>query len=105
MESKQSSVISTLLKELMNSHWPKCNSLAQMLADHETDEARDALVVALGAKRHHVRTAVIRALVQLGDPAVIDSIRPLVNDPAYETRVEAKNAVGSLEQRETKEQE
>lgn len=81
--------------KLLKSHWPKCNAFAEELAAIGTDEAKKALVSALKAKRHHIRTASIKALTSFGD-SVAEIIEPFLGDPAYETRMETKKAIKNL---------
>ena len=59
-------------------------------------EAKSALIVGLKAKRHHIRTACIKTLVKFDDKDLVYFIEPLLNDSAYETRIEAKKAIFSL---------
>lgn len=88
--------ISALEKELLNSHWPKCNKLAEEIFNIGGDEAKSALKAALKAKRHHVRTSAIVNLAKFNDAALICYIQEHLNDSAYETRTEAKKAIERL---------
>ena len=86
-----------ILKEsLIKSQWPKCNVLADELLSIGTEEAKNALVDALKAKRHHIRTASIKALAGFKDKSVVKIIENHLSDSAYETRIEAKNAIKLL---------
>lgn len=97
MGCKLDNEIKGLKEELLNSHWPKCNALAEEIASYNNEEAKNALIEALNkAKRHHIRTAAIKALVGFKDMSVIEYIEPLLNDPAYEPRMEAKKALKIL---------
>jgi HEAT repeat protein len=82
--------------KLMNAHWPKCNEIAEQVFSYETDEAKEVLISALKAKRHHIRTAAIRSLAKYNDSDLAEYIKPLLNDPAYETRMEAEKAIHIL---------
>ncbi|MCC5911436.1 MAG: HEAT repeat domain-containing protein [Clostridiaceae bacterium] len=87
----------TLLKErLLMSHWPKCNEIANELYEIGGEEAKLALLQGLKAKRHHIRTASIKTLTKFNDESSIEYIKAMLNDPAYETRMEAKKAIKEL---------
>ena len=88
--------IETLKKSLMQSHWPKCDTLTQQLTEIGTEEAKLVLIEALKAKRHHIRTAAIKGLVSFEDNNIVEIIRPLLGDPSYETRMEAKKGIKTL---------
>ena len=89
--------IQVLTNELLNSHWPKCNKLAEeILNSFDPEDAKIALIKALRAKRHHIRTAAIHELSKLNDTSIIDIIKKHLDDPAYETREEAKKALKLL---------
>ena len=81
---------------LSGSHWPVCDELADALAAISTGAARDALTGALRARRHHVRSAAIKALVRLGDRDVREAIERLIQDPSYEVRQDVKEALRQL---------
>lgn len=86
-----------LLKEqLLKSHWPKCDALASEISAINTDEAKNVLIEALKAKRHHIRTAAIKNLATFNDISLIPNIEPLLNDSAYETRMEAKKVIKQI---------
>lgn len=75
-----------LKQKLLDSHWPKCNEFAEEILKYNNDEAKEALIEALSqGKRHHVRTAAIKALAVFNDKSIVKHIEPLLNDPAYET--------------------
>lgn len=88
--------VSKLKTALLNSHWPKCNELANELLGIGTLEAKEALIEGLSAKRHHIRTASIKALVALHDESIALLLEKYLSDPAYETRIEAKKAIKAL---------
>jgi HEAT repeat protein len=88
--------VELLKKEIMRSQWPKCDGLAQALVAIGSDDARGALVLALEARRHHVRTAAIRGLVSLGAVDAVQYIERHLDDASYETRMAAKTAVKVL---------
>jgi len=87
-------LIRSLKASLLNSHWPKCNQIADEIASYNNQDAKNALVEALNSgKRHHIRTAAIKALVNFNEVEVVEQIEQCLNDPAYETRMEAKKAL------------
>ena len=88
--------VATIKGLLLKSHWPKCNELAECLYEIGTQEAKDALLDSLKAKRHHIRTAAIKSLTKFQDEALVEHIRPLLNDPAYETRMQAIDTIKEL---------
>ena len=85
-----------LKEQLMKSQCPKCEALASEIASVNTDEAKKVLIEALKAKRHHIRTAAIKNLVSFNDISLVSTIEPLLNDSAYETRMEAKQVIRQL---------
>ena len=87
---------------LLNSHWPRCNELANELLNIGTIEAKEALIEGLKAKRHHARTASIKALVGFNDESIADVLEKYLSDPAYETRIETKKAINALTGRNVK---
>lgn len=88
--------LESLTKALIDSHWPKCNQIAEEILLLNQEDAKKALIEAFNAKRHHVRTAALKAIVKLNDLSTIDNIKTLLDDPAYETRIEAKKALKIL---------
>jgi HEAT repeat protein len=82
-----------LKEQLLKSHWPKCDDLASEIALIGTPVAKNILIASLKGKRHHVRTAALRNLIRFNDLTLPSIIEPLLNDPAYETRMEAKKAI------------
>ena len=88
--------INQLKTKLIQSHWPNCINIAKELVVIGSDEAKQALLEALTAKRHHIRTASVEALANLNDPSIVPQIKPLLSDPAYETRMAAKSAIEHL---------
>lgn len=94
-------LIRTLKESLLNSHWPNCNQIASEIATHKNQYAKYALLEALNCgKRHHIRTASIKALINFNEIDVVEQIEKSLNDPAYETRMEAKNALRIMTGRE-----
>ena len=71
---------------LRDSHWPACDELAAALAQIGGEAARTQLLQALKARRHHVRSAAVKALATLGGDDVREAIQALANDPSYEVR-------------------
>lgn len=90
------SEINSLKENLLSSHWPKCNQIAEQLYSIGTEEAKNALINGLKGKRHHIRTASMRALAKFQDASLAEYIRPLLNDPSYEARVQAKDSIKQL---------
>jgi len=98
MENKK---INDLKNALINSQWPKCNAVAKELGDIGTEEAKNALIVALKESRqHHSREAAINELIKFNDESVLDHIGPLLADKSYTTRITAKKAFFTLTGRE-----
>jgi HEAT repeat protein len=92
----QNAPISDLEQQFLASQWPRCNEIARSLAALGGEEAVQALVAGLSARRHHVRTAAIEALASFGDITLVEPIRPHLSDPSYETRMAAKAAIRLL---------
>lgn len=90
------SEIYSLKEMLLKSHWPKCNEIAEKLYEIGTDEAKIALIEGLKGKRHHIRTAAIKALVKFQDASLAEVIRPFVHDASYETRMQAIESMKEL---------
>lgn len=88
--------ISILKEKLLKSQWPKCNQIANELYEIGSEDSKKALIEGLKAKRHHIRTASICALTKFQDVSLVDVIRPLLNDPAYETRTQADESIKQL---------
>lgn len=88
--------INKLKDAFLNSQWPTCNTLAQQIFDFGGDAAKEALLLGLKGKRHHIRTVAIKQLGKMGDPSLVSKLQPLLNDASYETRMEAKNAIREL---------
>ncbi len=95
-------VVEALGQALSEAHWPQCNALAMALARVGGTGARSALTKALQAKRHHVRTAAIHALVRMSDPQVVPDLERRLSDTAYETRMAAKEGILRLTGREVR---
>ena len=81
---------------LINSHWPKCDQIAETIRKIGGKDATNALISGLKGKRHHVRSAAIRSLTKIGDKSLAAFIEPYLNDPSYEVRMDAKQAIKSL---------
>lgn len=96
VQTADESVVEQLERELFKSRWPRCGALASALRHIGTDRARSALIACLKAKRHHVRTAAIEALTGFEDPGLADLLEPFLDDPAFETRFEAKKVITAL---------
>lgn len=89
--------VAGLAAALMASHWPACDELADALAKIGTDEARQSLIRALKGRRHHIRSAAVKALSRLGDRSVRTAIAGLAKDPAYEVRQDVAEALGRID--------
>ena len=94
--SNLSTDVEILKKNLLKSNWPKCNQIAEELFENRSPEAKQALLEGLKGKRHHIRTASIMALTKFHDVSDVVHIKPFLNDPSYETRIEAKNSIRVL---------
>lgn len=88
--------IDSLKEMLLKSHWPKCNEIAERLYKTGTVEAKNALIEGLKGKRHHTRTAAIKALTKFQDVSLVEIIRPLLGDASYETRMQAIESIKEL---------
>jgi len=95
MQAK-TAVVQELREKLLKSHWPRCDEIASKLASLGGESAKEALIAGLRARRHHIRTACIRALLSFDDPTLVSEFERLLDDPAYETRVEAEAAVAKM---------
>lgn len=85
--------------DLLTSHWPRCNELAAELAVIGSNEAVEALIAALDARRHHTRSAAIKALVTISGiekHSIVEKIAALRNDPSYEVRQDVLTALQML---------
>ena len=91
-------VARVLGEALLDSNWPVCSELADGLAALGTGCSRDALLKALKARRHHIRSAAVKALSRLGDPSLKEPIAELADDPSYEVRQDVAEALGRLGQ-------
>ncbi len=81
---------------LRDSHWPACDELAAALAQTGTEAAKVQLLSALKARRHHVRSAAVKALATLGGDDVREAVLALVGDPSYEVRQDVEEALRQL---------
>lgn len=75
-----------LTEALLESHWPACDQLAGTLAQIGTEEARQGLMRALKGRRHHIRSAALKALAALGAEYAKQAVAVLADDPAYEVQ-------------------
>ena len=89
-------VVTLLSGALGQSNWPVCNELADALAEIGGDAAHAALAEALTARRHHVRSAAVKALVRVGGVGVRDAIERLADDPSYEVGQDVQEALRRL---------
>ena len=78
---------------LRDSHWPACVEFAAALARISGEAAKAQLLLALKARRHHVRSAAVKALATLDGDNVRDAIQALTNDPSYEVRQDVVEAL------------
>lgn len=89
--------IQLLREKFLNAYWPKCDEIADEILSIDNIIAKEIFVEALKiGKRHHIRTAAIRALVKFNDESLVKYIEPLLNDSAYDARIEAKKAIKIL---------
>ena len=91
--------VESIAAALLASDWPVSGQLADALAEIGGAGAREALIRALKVRRHHVRSAAIKALVRLGGGNVRDHIEKIRNDPAYEVRQDVAAALRDLDDR------
>lgn len=96
MSKESEEILLKMQDQLMKSHWPKCDVFAKEIATYNNETARNILVQALKANRHHIRTAAVRNLLEFKDHSLVDIVKPLLNDPAYETRMEAKKFIKEI---------
>jgi HEAT repeat protein len=85
-----------LIDSLLTSHWPACDTIANSLAEIGTPNAVVGLLKGLRCRRHHVRSASLKALARFKDDAVIKAIEALRNDPAFEVRQDAAEALKKM---------
>ena len=88
--------VAVLGRALLDSHWPVCDEMADALARIGTSPAKAALLEALKARRHHIRSAAVKALATIGGEDVRKAIQALANDPSYEVRQDVAAALGRL---------
>jgi HEAT repeat protein len=81
---------------LFSSNWPVCNEIADALAEIATPDAKAALIGALKVRRHHVRSAAIKALLFLPGNDVAAAVAGLKDDPSYEVRQDVARALELL---------
>jgi HEAT repeat protein len=87
------SAVAVLGQALLGSHWPVCDDLANALARIGTEPAKAALLKGLKARRHHIRSAAVKALATIGGPDARTDIQSLANDPSYEVRQDVAEAL------------
>jgi len=87
---------SVLTDALLHSHWPVCDELADALAQMGTDAARQGLMRALRGRRHHIRSAAVKALARLGGEGVRDAVAALADDPSYEVCQDVEEALRQI---------
>jgi len=92
-----SEAVNILTKTLLNSNWPDCDRIARALAEIGSDDAKFGLLSALKGRRHHIRSAAIKALAKLGGNEVRTAIADLATDPAYEVRQDVAEALRMLD--------
>jgi HEAT repeat protein len=96
VNSGDSSAAEALTTTLLKSNWPVCDELAEALAQIGGDEAKTGLIRALKGRRHHIRSAAVKALALLGGTGVREEIARLKDDPAYEVRQDVAEALRQL---------
>ena len=89
--------VTALSDALLRSHWPVSDELADALVRIGTDAARQGLLRALKGRRHHIRSAAVKALVRLGGDGVGAAIAALANDPSYEVRQDVQAALAAFD--------
>jgi HEAT repeat protein len=89
--------VDELRAALLRSQWPVCDELSEGLAQIATEEAKSALMDGLRARRHHVRSAVIRSLAQFAGEDVKIAIAQLGDDRSYEVRQDVAEALKRLQ--------
>jgi HEAT repeat protein len=78
---------------LKKSSWPKCDHLAQALAE-KGGRAADALEFATTSRILHVRGAALKALATIAPERGKTLAQAMLNDRAYEVRETAANILG-----------
>jgi len=96
-ERADASAVDLIGRSLLVSSWPVCDQLAQALASIGGESATKALVQALRGRRHHIRSAAIKALMKVGGEAARDEIAKLANDPSFAVRQDAAQALCKLD--------
>ena len=87
-------------QKLLESPWPLCDQVALQIYEMGGEEAKDALLKGLQGKSHHIRLASIKMLTRFQDASLADYIRPFLDDPLYETRMQAKKSLEVLTKEE-----
>ena len=78
---------------LKKSHWPRCDQLANALAERGPS-AIDAILFASKSRVHQVRSACLRALFAVAPPQGENLARQFLADKAYEVRETAAKILG-----------
>jgi HEAT repeat protein len=78
---------------LKRSQWPRCDDLANALAQRGV-AATDALKAATTSRTHHVRSAALRALAKANLPEAKLVAQNLLADKAFEVRQTAAAILG-----------
>ncbi|HAU31995.1 MAG: hypothetical protein XD78_1418 [Desulfotomaculum sp. 46_296] len=86
----------TLGKKLLESPWPMCDQIARQIYEMGGEEAKKVLLGGLKGKSHHIRLASIKMLTEFHDASLADYIKPFLDDPLYETRMQAKKSLAEL---------
>jgi hypothetical protein len=80
-------------EELKRSDWPRCDQLADALADRGA-AAAEALEYAGRVRKKHVRTAVLRAMAKIDLERAKTMANSCMSDNAYEVREAAMKLLG-----------
>ncbi|HAG11377.1 MAG TPA: hypothetical protein DCK76_08375 [Desulfotomaculum sp.] len=87
-------------QNLLEAPWPKCDQIARQIYEIGGEEAKNALLEGLKGKNHHIRLASIKMLTKFHDASLAGYIRPFLDDPLYETRMQAKKSLEVLTKEE-----
>jgi HEAT repeat protein len=102
VERADEQLIEELEARLGKSQWPVCVGYATVLSRIGGERAKSALIKSLSARKHHVRTAAVNALVAFGDASVAAQLETLLDDPAFESRTAARDAIATLTGKQVK---
>jgi|GEM_PF-4216042 len=80
-------------KLLKTAHWPRCDSIAEALAEKGA-HAADALEFASSSRIHQVRSAALRHLVKVDAERGRQLAEQLLRDSSYEVRETAATILG-----------